>query len=87
MKWTVNCRGVENGANMVAVKGSEEMDAVDRSRLIAAAPELFEALKHCMPWLTKVAADHDGDGTGLTERASKQYNIARAAIAAAEKGG
>lgn len=35
--------------------------------------ELVEALVHSQPWISKVAADHDGDGTGLDVRAMRQH--------------
>ena len=74
MKWTANCRGVdEHGTPLVAVYGSEQMDAVDRSRLIAAAPELLEALKVCQTRLFML------DGSE-----NKEYKLAAETIAAAE---
>uniref|UniRef100_A0A6H1ZFM6 Uncharacterized protein n=1 Tax=viral metagenome TaxID=1070528 RepID=A0A6H1ZFM6_9ZZZZ len=52
MKWLANCRGVdEHGTPLVAVYGSEQMDAVDRSRMVAAAPELLGELKLAIRYL------------------------------------
>lgn len=48
--WEVNARGVDEwGNNLVAINGAQGMDAVDRSRLIAAAPEMLEFLR----WLQR----------------------------------
>ena len=85
MKWTANCRGVdEHGTPLVAVYGSEQMDAVDRSRLIAEAPDLLEALK----LIKKAFADGDIKFTKKRQADSDPYHPANikmcAAIAAAE---
>lgn len=45
MTWEANCRGLdEYGTPLVAVRGSEDMDAVERARLISASPKMYEAL-------------------------------------------
>ena len=53
--------------------------------LIAAAPELLEALKGCHAMLTECAKQHrlDGSGEGHGSMADKHAAIARAAIAKA----
>ena len=54
-----------------------------RARLIAAAPDLLAELDRSLAWIAKVAADHDGDGTGLSEKAMRQFDRNIAAIAKA----
>jgi hypothetical protein len=65
----------------IAKINSDKADA--NARLIAQAPILLAELIRSQVWLAKVAADHDGDGTGLSERAMKQHARNQAAIAAA----
>lgn len=54
--------------------------------LMAAAPELLEALQESCRWMSKVAADHDGDGTGLDVRALHAHTLASRAIRKATEG-
>ena len=49
----------------------------------AEAPALLEELRRAQAWVAKVAADYDGDGSGLGGRASKQLDRMVAVIAAA----
>ena len=51
--------------------------------LIAQAPALLAELRRAQAWVAKVAADYDGDGSGLGGRASKQLDRMVAVIAAA----
>ena len=55
-------------------------------RLMTAAPELLEALQESCRWMSKVAADHDGDGTGLDVRALHAHTLASRAIRKATEG-
>lgn len=54
------------------------------AQLYAASPDLLAELDRSLAWIAKVAADHDGDGTGLSERAMKQFDRNIAAIAKAK---
>lgn len=51
--------------------------------LIAQAPALLAELRRAQAWVAKVAADYDGDDSGLGGRASKQLDRMVAVIAAA----
>ena len=48
--------------------------------------ELLDTLRLTLPWLAKVAADHDdeGDQTGLHAREMRVHALAEAAIVKAE---
>lgn len=49
MQWTANARGVdEHGTPLVAIYGSEELNAVDRARLVARAPDLLLAAEELL---------------------------------------
>lgn len=49
-----------------------------------ASPDLMAELDNSLAWIAKWAADHDGDGTGLSERAMKRFDRNVAAIAKAQ---
>jgi len=64
---------------LTCVEGAPTANA----RLIAQAPALLAELRRAQAWVAKVAADYDGDGSGLGGRASKQLDRMVAVIAAA----
>ncbi len=57
-KWIVSCRGVEAGLNLVAIDGSQDMNAVDRARLVEAAPMMYEVCKEAERELSQLHAYH-----------------------------
>ena len=82
MKWHVNCRGIdEHGIPLVAVDGSQSIKAVDRRYLIAAAPDLLEALQNIAINLKPDSKARDYFGDKVVDDAIKR---AEAAIAKAE---
>ena len=69
-------------SNSSALMSVAEAEA--NARLVAAAPELLEQLKHAREWVAKVSADHHGDHMGTT--ASRRLERIEAAIELAEGG-
>ena len=61
-------------------------EAQATATLLSAAPDLLAELDRSLAWIAKVAADHDGDGTGLSEKAMRQFDRNIAAIAKATGG-
>lgn len=74
---------IENGA-----PGDSLETEKAKARLMAEAPALLAACKLALPWIAKVASDHDdeGDPTGLHERAMRAHAFVIEAIAQAEGG-
>lgn len=70
----------------VRVRGGSVAQSEANARLIAASPDLLNALRIAALWILKVAADHDdeGDLTGLHARAMRVHALAEAAIQKAE---
>ena len=73
----------ESGDIIATCSGDVEGAPTANARLIAQAPALLEELRRALAWVAKVAADYDGDGSGLGGRASKQLDRMVAVIAAA----
>jgi len=71
--WEANCRGVDEfGTPLVAVHGSQDIDANKRARLIQAAPQMLHALKVAQTCIF------------MLEGASLTYNILDDVITTAE---
>ena len=72
----------------VAVASGQDCEwdeVMANAHLIAAAPELLDALKASQAWLGKVAADcEEGDPTGIGQKAMRQHERNAIAIAKAE---
>ena len=73
----------ESGDTLATCSGDVEGAPTANALLIAQAPALLAELRRAQAWVAKVAADYDGDGSGLGGRASKQLDRMVAVIAAA----
>lgn len=86
MKWSVSAAGVDDyGNNVVLIDGAQNMDAVDRSRMIKSAPELLSALKGLVD--IQDVEEHDSPERELSDPHDCEICAlcaARAAIAKAE---
>ena len=73
----------ESGDIIATCSGDVEGAPTANALLISQAPALLAELRRAQAWVAKVAADYDGDGSGLGGRASKQLDRMVAVIAAA----